>query len=116
MLAILCEAAICDERHLDGHPVVHQDARVRTTLTLDPEVERLVREAMHRERKTFKEIVNWAIRRALAPGVANDEAPPFRIEPHEARLLPGRDPGHLNRLADELEDDRVAESWRERRS
>lgn len=40
---------------------------MRTTITLEPDVERLLNEAIHRENLTFKEAVNRAIRIGLAP-------------------------------------------------
>jgi len=38
---------------------------MRTTVTLDEDVERLLREAMHRSRRGFKETLNLAIRAGL---------------------------------------------------
>jgi hypothetical protein len=38
-----------------------------------------------------------------------------RVESHDARLNPGFDPGSLNRLADELEDEAVVAKARARR-
>ncbi len=79
---------------------------MRTTVTLDPEVALLLREAMHRTRGTFKEVLNGAIRAGLQP---HRTEPPsrYRVEPHRARLRPGFDPQGFNRLADELEDDAI---------
>jgi hypothetical protein len=65
----------------------------------------MVQEAMHRERRTFREVVNAAIRRGLAPRAAAPAPPPYRLRPHHTRLRPGFDPRALNRLADELEDE-----------
>ena len=78
---------------------------MRTTVTLDPEVNRLVEAAMHRERKSFKQTVNEAIRRGLAPDRIRGARTPFRVVVHRARLLPGVDRGAFNRLADKLEDE-----------
>jgi hypothetical protein len=80
---------------------------MRTTLTLDPDVAKLLEEETRRQRKTFKQVVNEAIRRGLAPAMRRKKAPPYRVEPHCARLAPGLDRGALNRLADELETDAV---------
>ena len=41
---------------------------MRTTLTLDPDVARRIEDEVHRLRKPFKQVVNDALRRALAPG------------------------------------------------
>lgn len=78
---------------------------MRTTLTLDPDVERLVAEEVHRTRRPFKQVVNDAIRRGLAPRLAEEPEAPYRVKVHRTKLRPGIDPTSLNRLADELEDE-----------
>ena len=75
---------------------------MRTTLTLDDDVARLVEDAVHREHRPMKQIVNDALRRALAPRVARQE--PYHLTPHESAVRPGFDLSGFNRLADELED------------
>lgn len=80
---------------------------MRTTVTLDPEVNRLIEEAMRRERKSFKQTINDAIRRGLSPERARRARTPFRVAVHHARLAPGIDRGAFNRLADELEDEAI---------
>lgn len=82
---------------------------MRTTLTLDPDVARLLEEQMHRERKPFKQVVNEAIRRGLAPGARAASESTFRVRPHKTTLRPGIDAGSFNRLVDELEVEAVAE-------
>jgi hypothetical protein len=76
---------------------------MRTTLTLDPDVVKLLEEEVHRRRKPYKQVVNDAIRRGLSPR-ARRPSKPYRVKPHDARLLPGLDRVGFNRLADELED------------
>jgi hypothetical protein len=49
---------------------------MRTTLTFEPSVDQLIREAIYRSGKTFKQTVNDAIREGLTPKTAN-KAPPF---------------------------------------
>ena len=75
---------------------------MRTTLTLDPDVAQLLEEEVHRRRRSFKEVVNDAIRRAFSPS-APRKVPRYRLTPHEARLGAGVDRGALNQLADEIE-------------
>ncbi len=84
---------------------------MRTTITLEDDTARLLTEAMHRERRSLKDLVNDALRRALAPQVHPPPAP-FRVEPHHANLRAGIDGSALNRLADELEDEAVLASAR----
>lgn len=85
---------------------------MRTTLTLDPDVARLLREETHRQRKPFKQVVNEAIRRGLAPTATTGTQKRFRVRPHKTALRPGIDAGSLNRLVDELEDEAIIEKLR----
>jgi hypothetical protein len=85
---------------------------MRTTLTLDPDVARLLEEEAHRQRKPFKQVVNEAIRRGLAPQASRRAAPRYRVIPHRTTLRPGIDPGSFNKLVDELEDEVVTAKMR----
>jgi hypothetical protein len=79
---------------------------MRTTLTLDPDVARMLEEEAHRQRKPFKQIVNEAIRRGLAPQpAASRKAGRYRVKPHKTALRHGIDAGSFNKLVDELEDE-----------
>lgn len=80
---------------------------MRTTLTLDPDVARMIEEEVHRQRKTFKQIVNDAIRRGLSPARMRRSGKRYRVTAHHSKLRPGFDRASLNRLADELEDQAV---------
>ena len=91
--------------HLDSINILHHDAAVRTTVTLDEDVERLVREAMHRTRRGFKETLNTAIRIGLGRRTAATKHAPFVIKARPMGLRPGLDPAGLNKLADEFEVD-----------
>lgn len=81
---------------------------MRTTLTLDPDVAALVQDAVHRTRATFKDVVNDALRRGLAPGATPSDPAPYVVTPHVASLLPGVDVRRLHALADALEDDALS--------
>jgi hypothetical protein len=84
---------------------------MRTTLTLDADVARLVQDAVHREHRPMKQVVNDALRRALAPRVTRRE--PYRLKPHESAVRPGYDLAGFNRLADDLEDEAIMETSRQ---
>jgi hypothetical protein len=84
---------------------------MRTTLTLDDDVARLVEDAVHRERRPMKQIVNDALRRALAPDGARQE--PYHLTPHGSAVRPGFDLFGFNRLADELEDEAIIDNTRQ---
>ncbi|HSD30210.1 MAG TPA: antitoxin [Vicinamibacteria bacterium] len=77
---------------------------MRTTLTLDPDVARMIDDEVHRVRKPLKEVVNDALRRGLSSAEGRRRPKPYRLRPHAARLLPGIDRARLNALADEQED------------
>jgi hypothetical protein len=85
---------------------------MRTTLTLDPDVARLLEEEAHRQRKPFKQVVNEAIRRGLAPAPGPRSQKRYRVRPHKTTLRPGIDAASLNRLVDELEDEAIIEKVR----
>lgn len=76
---------------------------MRTTVTLDPETERLLREAMHRHGQTFKQALNQAVVRGLAGMEADADEAPFEVQASPMGLRTGQDPMALNRLNDELE-------------
>ena len=73
---------------------------MRTTVTLDPDVEHFVREACHKRKASFKRVLNETLREALKP---KDDLRPQIRPPQSLGLAPGIDPKHLSDLADELE-------------
>jgi hypothetical protein len=77
---------------------------MRTTVTLDPDVEQLLRDAMQRRRLSFKEALNQAIRTGLsqATNLGVNETP-FVVRARRMGLRAGFDAGRLNQIADELE-------------
>jgi hypothetical protein len=88
--------------HLDVSIYLHHDAIMRTTVTLDPDVDRLLKEEMRRSGTTFRQALNQAIRRALAGNVAAQRRP-FKLRPKRLSLRPGLDPAMLQHLEEELE-------------
>ncbi|MEI6321538.1 MAG: antitoxin [bacterium] len=78
---------------------------MRTTVTLDSDVERILRDEIHRSRKSFKQILNDAVRSALKP---KSRELPKLLPPVSMGIMPGIDPVRLTDLADELE----AETYR----
>jgi hypothetical protein len=77
---------------------------VRTTLTLDPDVAKMLEQEVHRVRRPLKQVVNEALRRSLTTSHSGARSKPYRVSPHAARFLPGIDAGRLGALADEIED------------
>ena len=78
---------------------------MRTTVTLDPETERLLREAMRQRGQSFKEVLNRAIAQGLADLQHEIGDPPFLPEVFPMGLRDGNDPAHLGTLGDDLEVD-----------
>ncbi len=74
---------------------------MRTTVTLDADVEQYIREACHTRRKSFKRVLNDALRDSLQPTDTNKALLP----PRSMGLTTGIDPRRLSDLADELEAD-----------
>lgn len=76
---------------------------MRTTLTLDDDVAALIEDAVHRERRPMKQVINDALREALAPPPSERE--PYVLPVFHSGLQPGIDPMSMNRLVGELEDE-----------
>lgn len=74
---------------------------MRTTITLDPDVEELIRRRMHERRATFKDVVNEGLRVALRTKavVGGHETPTFDLG------TPRADLDRALALAGALEDD-----------
>lgn len=85
---------------------------MRTTVTLEKDVERLLREAMHRTRQSFKETLNAAIREGLANARKPKRQPKYVVKPFALQLRAGIDPARMNQLADDLEAEAVMELTR----
>jgi hypothetical protein len=83
---------------------------MRTTVTLDNDVQRLLKDEMHRRRQSFKETLNTAVRNGL------QTKPPqrrkFVVKAQAMGLRPGIDPDGFNRLLDEMESEAVMEKVR----
>jgi len=84
---------------------MHHDASTRTTVTLDEDVERMLRDAMHRSRKSFKETLNTALRNGLGGKSIPARGKKFTVDALPLGLRSGIDPTSFNKLADELESD-----------
>jgi Arc/MetJ-type ribon-helix-helix transcriptional regulator len=97
-------AALGHFRILTSALVRHHDDTMRTTVTLDPDVARMIDEEVHRQRKTFKQVVNEAIRRGLSSTGFRRSGKRHRVVAHHSKLRPGFDRASPNHLADELED------------
>jgi len=85
---------------------------MRTTVTLEKDVERMLRDAMHRSRKSFKETLNAGLRAGLGGKPAQVRSVPFVIKARSLGLRAGVDPAGFNKLADDLEMEAFLEKHR----
>lgn len=76
------------------------DVSTRTTLTLEDDVMSAIQGEVRRSGRTFKDVVNDALRRGL-------ERPsgriPFVVTPHDLRTRPGFDLDDIEGLLDQLD-------------
>jgi len=80
---------------------------MRTTVTLDPDVEALVRAAMTERGISFKEALNQAIRRGLGPSSARGPKK-YRLKTHRMGFRPEVSLDKAVALAASMEDDEIA--------
>lgn len=82
----------------------HHDVYMRTTLTLDDDLARRLKDYARRQGLSFKETVNTILRRGFtAPEPGGRRKKRFRVDVFDSPFRPGVDPLRLNQLADELE-------------
>ena len=90
-------------RHLDINYIMHYDVRMRTTLTIDDDIADALRERARLLDLPFKQVVNDALRRGMAPEVNDAPRPEYRVVPNHSGFSPGVDPLKLNQTNDQLE-------------
>ncbi len=78
---------------------------MRTTVTIDSDVERLIRETMHRSRSSFKKTLNDAVRQALSKPQRWTKGSKFIVRPRPLGLLAGIDPAGLSDIDTDIEID-----------
>lgn len=77
---------------------------MRTTLTLDDDLAKRLKELARQGGRSFKEVTNEAIRRGLSAGEPQGKGvKPFRVKPKPCGFKPGVDPLKLNQTYDDLE-------------
>lgn len=77
---------------------------MRTTLTLEDDVARKLRDRTSATGASFKDVVNETLRAGLRAGdVPGADQPPFVVTPKAGGFRPGIDLLRLNDLNDELE-------------
>ena len=81
---------------------------MRTTITLDPDLDAKLRQLARERGLSFKAVVNLVLRRGLSDGKAGP-GKPFRVEATALGLRPGIDFDKALTLAGELEDEHILE-------
>lgn len=76
---------------------------MRTTLTIEPDVARELKQRMDQTKHSLKRTVNDALRAGLAQTRRAARTAKFRVEPHACGFFPGVDRDRMNQLADQLE-------------
>ena len=77
---------------------------MRTTLTIDDDIGRALKDLSRHAGKSFKTVVNEVLRQGLSSGAKPEpHRKPFKVESARRGFAPGIDPFKLNQLVDELE-------------
>ena len=83
--------------------------RMRTTLTIDDELVRTLKERAYRSGKSFKDVVNETLRAGLTGKMVLPEARRYKVRPSSlGGVMPGIDLKKALQVADALEDEEIA--------
>ena len=88
---------------------------MRTTVTLDRDVERILRETAARTHRPFKKVLNDTLRAGIEQSTGTGHAEPFVLKARPMGLRAGYDPAGFNQLADDLEAEAFLETTRKLR-
>ena len=78
--------------------VGHHDVSMRTTLTLDPDVASKAKKGAAKLQKSFKEVINLALRIGLDAVLAPKPAKPYRTKPRPLGLREGLSYDNISEL------------------
>lgn len=76
---------------------------MRTTLTLEPDLAKKLKDLAHRRGQSFKQTLNEVVRRGLAASPERGKRARYQVTPHHGGFRAGIDPQKLGQLADQLE-------------
>lgn len=76
---------------------------MRTTVTLDRDIEQFLRENALRTHRPFKRVLNETLRSAIAGASPAANPTPFVVKPRPMKLRAGLDPLGFSKLSDDLE-------------
>ncbi len=72
-------------------------------MTLDRDVEQILRETSHHTHKPFKKVLNDTLRAGIELSAPDRKTEPFVLQTRPMGLRAGYDPAGFNRLTDDLE-------------
>ena len=75
---------------------------MRTTLTIEDDLARTLKERARLLDLPFKQVVNETLRRGLSPAVREEPLPRYKVKPIQSGFVPGVDPLKLNQLSEQL--------------
>ena len=79
---------------------------MRTTVTLDPDVIRLLKNESHKRGESFKVALNDAVRKAFqAPPATTGKRKPYVVKAYDMGLMPGIDYSQANKLMEDMDID-----------
>ncbi|RQV97148.1 DUF2191 domain-containing protein [bacterium] len=76
---------------------------MRTTLTIDDNIDSRLRNSAKKLKITYKEIINKALEKGLERLEVTDAGMPYTVQADDYGLKPGIDSAKLNQLYDEFE-------------
>ena len=76
---------------------------MRTTLTIEDDLARTLRERARLLNLSFKQVVNDTLRRGISPAASHEPVPRFEVRPIHSGFVTGVDPLKLNQLNEQLE-------------
>ena len=85
---------------------------MRTTVTLDRDLERVLRETAARTHRQFKKVLNDTLRAGIEQSTGIGLSEPFVLKSRPMGLRAGHDPAGFNQLADDLEAEAFLETTR----
>ncbi len=82
--------------------------KMRTTLTIDDQTAKKLKEIAHRTGKSWKQVVNETLQQGLRADGVRESAKPYRLKPVSmGDVAAGYDLDRALRLADALEDEEL---------
>ena len=76
---------------------------MRSTLTIDDQIDQRVRQLAEKEHLSYKDAINQALKTGLDLLMVAEAPVRYQVQAFDAGFQPGVDQGSLNRLADSLE-------------